>query len=92
MVLTAEKVAQQSLAFSGRDGEDTKAQIDHIDGTTLVEMPPMAHCRGNRHLARSRHEVTLDRFHTVRLLGGHAPLTKYLSSLGETRIRELLLK
>jgi hypothetical protein len=52
MVLTTEKVAQESLRFSGRDGEHAEAQIDHVNGTTLVEMPPMARCCWNRHLAR----------------------------------------
>jgi hypothetical protein len=52
VILTAEKVAQEPLPFTGRNGKHTEAEIDHINGTTLVEMPPMAHRCWNRHLAR----------------------------------------
>jgi len=53
MVLAAEDVAEQVLRLACGNGEDAEAEIDDVDGTPLVELPPMADGGGNRHLARS---------------------------------------
>ena len=53
VLLTAEKIAEKALRLAGRHGEHAKAQVDHVDRSPFVKMPPMPDGSRHRHLARS---------------------------------------
>ena len=53
VVLAAEEIAKKELRLAGGNGEHAKSQVDHVDRTSLVEVPPMSNICRHRHLTRS---------------------------------------
>jgi hypothetical protein len=76
VILAAEDIPEEALCAAGGDSEHTEAQVDDVDGTSVVEMPTVANGGRHRHLARGGDEVLLDRGHVLNVLGEHGSLTK----------------
>ncbi|HEX3794893.1 MAG TPA: hypothetical protein VHV57_10380 [Acidimicrobiales bacterium] len=51
MVITTYQVTQESSRLSGWNSEYAETKVNDVDGSAIVEMPPMTHRRWNRHLA-----------------------------------------
>ena len=69
MVLAAKEIAEKALRLTRGDGEHAKTQVDHVDRSSLVEMPPMANVCRYRHLTRRGHEILPDFGHGFMILG-----------------------
>lgn len=52
MFLAAQEISEEVLGLPCRNGEYTEAKVDHIDGTAIVELPPMSNGCRERQLAR----------------------------------------
>ena len=51
MVLSAEEIAEQAGTMTPGDGQNSKAEVEHVDRTTASDVPPMAGSGRQRHLA-----------------------------------------
>lgn len=63
MLLAAKKITQKPSALALGHRQDAEAEVEHIDSTSLVELPPVSGSRRQRHLARRRDDILLDRAH-----------------------------
>ena len=77
MILAAEEVSEELLRLPRRNGEHAESEIDDVDRSSIVEVPPMANCGRDRHLSRSRHEVLLNSAHVQIVLGKSTYDTKF---------------
>ena len=82
MVLGTEEVTEQVRTLPGRDREDPKAEIDDVDGASLVQGPAVSNGSGKRHLTGGGDEVLLDLCHFANVLGADTRPTKYGSTKG----------
>jgi len=80
VILAAEEVSEEQLRLPRRNGEHAESEIDDVDRSSIVEVPPMANCGRDRHLPRSRHEVLLNSAHGPSLLGEPLCRTKFSAS------------
>ncbi len=51
MIFAADQIAEQELRRARWNGEHAKPEIDHVNRTSVVELPPVAHSGRHGHLA-----------------------------------------
>ncbi len=52
MRLSAEEITKKLPSLASGHGEDTEAEVEHVDGAALVELPSMTSRRRKGHLSR----------------------------------------
>ena len=77
MLIVGDEITKETSPGSLGNGEYAETEVDHIDRSATVELPPMTSARGERHLPRRRDHILLNRAHVLTVLGTAQIGTKY---------------